>query len=140
MRRRTCSPRGTRSRRRMHELAVAQQIVRTVVETMKLRGAAAVRTIDVEVGALEGLRVETLKRAFALEAAGTTLEGVVLNVALAMPKTSCPACKAARQVDIPWRPDHAPPVLRCPECGSELEVEGGRGFVVQRAAMVLEDP
>ena len=123
----------------MHELAVAQQLVRAVLATAEERGAFAVRTIDVEIGELEGLRIESLEGAFALEAEGTPAEGATLHVTLVPAKIFCPSCREPRPVGHASSPDHRATPAQCRECGSELAVEGGRGLVIRRAAMVLED-
>ncbi len=124
----------------MHETVMAQQIVRAVLDEVTRRGAAACTRIDVDVGALEGLDPSTLQAAFDLEAAGTPLEGAVLSVAITPTTAVCPSCKAVRPFEAPSGPAHELPKALCPDCGSPLELRGGRGFVVQRAAMVLEDP
>lgn len=124
----------------MHELAIAQQVVRAVLAEMERRGATAVRSIDLEVGQLEGLRAETLRRAFAVEAEKTALEGAILNVTIAPATASCPTCKTTKPFELPWDPAHGPVRVTCPDCGSELVLTGGRGYVVQRATMILEDP
>lgn len=124
----------------MHETVIAQQIVRVVRGTMEARGAAAVRTIDVDLGQLEGLSPEDLQAAFDLEARGTPLEGSVLRVRLVGAQGFCPSCQEDRAFELPRSASHEIPPIACPECGSPLELLGGRGFTVQRASMVLEDP
>ena len=124
----------------MHELAIAQQVVRAILAEMDRRGAATVRSIDLEVGQLEGLRAEALRRAFQVEAEGTPLAGAVLNVAIARAKAFCPSCKAPKSFELPWDPAHGSVRLLCPDCKGELTLEGGRGWTVRRATMVLEDP
>lgn len=124
----------------MHETVIAQQIVHVVRETMEARGAAAVRTIDVDLGQLEGLTPEALQGAFDLEARGTPLEGAVLLVRLVGARGYCPSCEADRPFELPPSTSHEIPAVACPECGRPLELLGGRGFTVQRASMVLEDP
>lgn len=124
----------------MHELAVAQQVVRVVRAEMEARGASGVRFIDLDIGQLEGLRPADLRRAFEVESAGTPIEGASLNVTLTPAKAFCPSCNQERPFQLPQEHFHEPPPVVCPECGASLELSGGRGFVVRRAAMVLEDP
>jgi len=64
----------------MHESVFAQQIVQTVLAEATRRRAASVRSVDVEIGALDAISEETLREAFAIEAAGTPLEHTQLNV------------------------------------------------------------
>lgn len=124
----------------MHELAIAQQIVRTVLAEMERRGATAVRSVDIEIGELDGLRRETLRSAFLSEAEGTPLEGATLHVTVLPAKAICPACQGPKDVDLPWDPAHGSVRISCPDCGADLEIVGVRGVQILRATMVLEDP
>lgn len=124
----------------MHELVMAQQIVRAVLAEMEHRGAAAVRSIDVDLGALEGLREEDLRRAFRVESTGTPLEHAVLHVSVVPATAFCPACNAPKPDELRLGSSHEIPRAACADCGADLEFQGGRGLVVRRAAMVLEDP
>ncbi len=124
----------------MHETVIAQQIVRAVLSEMDRRGASACKSIDLELGQLEGLDSKDLQAAFDLEAAGTPLDGAVLVVTSAPATAVCPSCKAAKPFELPKGHGHEIPRLVCPDCGAPLELRGGRGFVVRRATLVLEDP
>ncbi len=124
----------------MHETVIAQQIVRAVQSEMDARGATACRSIDVDLGQLEGLDAKDLQAAFDLEATGTAVEGAVLQVTTVPATAVCPSCKAAKPFDLPHSHDHTLPKALCPDCGAPLELRGGRGFVVRQAALMLEDP
>ena len=124
----------------MHELAMAQQVLRVVSAEMERRGAAAVTSIDLELGTLEGLREEDLVRAFQLEATGTPLEATVLRVRMRGPRAFCPACGTPKPFEVSPGHHGAPASAACPDCGAEMDLEGGRGVTVVSAAMVLEDP
>lgn len=124
----------------MHELALAQQVVRAVLAEMERRGASVVRAIDLEVGGLEGLRPEDVRRAFEVEAAGTPLEGTVLRITVGGVRAFCPACGTPKPFEISAAHLPAPERALCPDCGAEMDLEGSRGVVVRSASMVLEDP
>ena len=64
----------------MHASLMAKQIVAAVLEEASRRQARRVKSVDVEIGALDGVRAEELAEAFAIEAAGTALDGATLNV------------------------------------------------------------
>ncbi|HEY5606535.1 MAG TPA: hydrogenase/urease maturation nickel metallochaperone HypA [Thermoplasmata archaeon] len=124
----------------MHETVMAQQIVQAVLAEVDRRSASGVRSIDVELGQLEGLREETLRRAFRAEAIGTVLEETDLHVTVAPAVAFCPACNAPKAFDFVPPAEHGIPKASCPDCGADLEFRGGRGLIVRRATMVLEDP
>lgn len=124
----------------MHELALAQQVVRAVLAEMERRGASVVRAIDLEVGGLEGLRSEDVRGAFEVEAAGTPLEGTVLRITVGGVRAFCPACGTPKPFELPAAHLPAPERALCPDCGAEMDLEGSRGVVVRSASMVLEDP
>ncbi len=124
----------------MHETVMAQQIVRTVLAEMDQRGASACKAIDIELGQLEGLDAKDLQAAFDLEAADTLLDGAVLAVTSVPATAVCPSCKAAKPFELPRGHAHEMRSALCPDCGAPLELRGGRGLVVKRATLVLEDP
>lgn len=122
----------------MHELAFAQQVVRTVLESMRHVRATGVRSIEVELGVLEGVPTDGLCRAFEIESKDTPLEGADLRVALVPGTAACPACRAERALTIPAE-GHRVPKAACDGCGGPVEFRGGRGLVVRSAAMILPD-
>lgn len=124
----------------MHETVIAQQVVRAVLAEMDQRGASACKSIDIDLGQLEALDPKELQAAFDLEAADTIADGAVLVVSLVPTTAVCPSCKAAKPFDLPTSHTHEIPQALCPDCGAPLELRGGRGFVVRRATLVLEDP
>ncbi|HEY7589087.1 MAG TPA: hydrogenase maturation nickel metallochaperone HypA [Thermoplasmata archaeon] len=125
----------------MHETVIAQQVLRAILAAMEQRGATAVKAIDVEIGQLEALGTKELQAAFDIVAKGTPAEDAVLQVKLIPATGFCRSCSEERPFEIPRTHGHGEPLeILCPECGSPLELRGGRGFTVQRATMVLEDP
>lgn len=98
------------------------------------------RAIDLAVGELEGLQPDALRRAFELEAATTRLDGAVLRVTVVSAKAFCPACGTPKPFEAPPGHFESLPPIHCPDCGAEMDLEGGRGFLVRSATMVLEDP
>ncbi|HYM41111.1 MAG TPA: hydrogenase maturation nickel metallochaperone HypA [Thermoplasmata archaeon] len=124
----------------MHETVIAQQVVRAVVAEMDERGASACKAIDIDLGQLEALSPRELQAAFDLEASDTPADGAVLRVSVVPATGVCPSCKAAKPFELPSGRDHTLPRAVCPDCGAALELRGGRGFVIRRATLVLEDP
>ena len=124
----------------MHETVMAQQIVSAVLAEVDRRAASGVRSIEVEVGELEALLEETLRHAFRVVAAGTVLEETDLHVRIVPAVAHCLACDSPKPFRVAPSNDHRLPKASCPDCGADLEFRGGRGLVVRRATMVLEDP
>ncbi len=124
----------------MHETVIAQQVLRAVLAEMDQRGASICKSVDIELGQLEGLEPRDLQAAFDLEAEGTLADGAVLQVSLVSATGVCPSCKAAKPFELPKGHGHEAARAVCPDCGASLELRGGRGFVVRRATLVLEDP
>lgn len=124
----------------MHETVIAQQITRAVLAEMESRGATECKTIDVELGQLEGLDRKDLQAAFDVETEKTPLAGAILQVSIVPATAVCPSCKTAKPFDLPTGHTHTMPAAICPDCGAALELRGGRGFVVRRATLVIEDP
>ncbi len=124
----------------MHETVIAQQILRTVLAEMNQRGASACRSVEIELGQLEGLSPADLQAAFDLEAEGTLADGAVLETSTLPATAVCPSCKAAKPFELLQGHAHEMPSAVCPDCGAALELRGGRGFVIRRATLVLEDP
>jgi len=123
----------------MHELVIAQDIVGAVLAEARRRKATAVRTIDLEIGELEGLREHDLRRAFEIEAAGTLVHGARLRITVIPATATCRACGTSTKVEPPSGRIHRPAALTCKACGSELAIENGRGFVVRSAKLILEE-
>ena len=124
----------------MHELMIAQDIVRAVLAEAKRQNAVGVRSIDLEVGEVEGLREIDLRRAFEIEAAGTVIHGARLQITVAPANAVCGACGHVAKVQPPSGRSHLMTPLACDACGSGVTIEDGRGFVIRSAVMRLEEP
>ena len=124
----------------MHELVIAQDVVRAVLNEVKRQSAVGVRSIDLEVGELEGLREIDLRRAFEVEAAGTILHGARLRIKTVPANAACGACGRVVEVRPPSGRTHFMTPLTCDACGSGVTIEDGRGFVIRSAVMRLEEP
>ncbi|HKZ99500.1 MAG TPA: hydrogenase maturation nickel metallochaperone HypA [Thermoplasmata archaeon] len=118
----------------MHEAAMAQGIVSTVLAEAARRGAHAVRAVDVQVGDLEGLDADALRAAFELEAVDTCAEGATLSIHVTPTRLVCTACGHA------WEPRiHRDDPVACPRCAAPARVDGTRGIVIQRAILTTPD-
>jgi hydrogenase nickel incorporation protein HypA/HybF len=103
----------------MHELAIAESVVSSVLERTRDRH---VRSVRLRVGRLAGVVPDSLVFCFELAAAGTSLEGASLEVLQEDGRAHCRTCAADFALQDPF--------LLC-ACGSaDVEVLSGRELSV----------
>ncbi len=115
----------------MHELSLAEEIVRMVESAAARDHFSRVATLTLEAGTLAGVEVASLR--FALEAItpGTCLEGAAVVINEPAGRAWCNACAA--EVSITSRADP------CPVCdGYPLKVLGGDALRVVDLVVVDE--
>ena len=93
----------------MHEMALTESIVEIATDAAKKQGAAKVKRVFVDVGALSHVESEALLFCFAAVSAGTIAEGAALEIDRVPGAGWCLDCGKA--VAIAERFD------ACPECG-----------------------
>ncbi len=92
----------------MHELSLAQGVVRRTVVAAQEAKAKAVRRIFLRIGELAGVDGRQLTSAFEVVRGGTICDGAVLDIEFVAASWSCPTCAVAIESGAP---------LRCPTCG-----------------------
>ncbi len=103
----------------MHELAIAESVVSSVLERTADRHVSVVR---LRVGRLAGVVPDALSFCFELVTAGTPLEGSSLEISVEHGRAHCRECTAEFDVDDPF--------LLC-SCGSaDVELLSGRELCV----------
>ena len=103
----------------MHELAIAESVVASVLERTGGRRVAVVR---LRVGRLAGVVPDALSFCFDLAATGTSLEGASLELVEEHGRAHCRTCACDFTVD--------DPILLC-GCGSaDVELLSGRDLSV----------
>jgi hydrogenase nickel incorporation protein HypA/HybF len=102
----------------MHEMSLAQSIMELVTAEAEAAGARRVNRIELEVGTLAGVMVDSLR--FCLEAAGreTVAAGAELAIHEIAAIGRCPVCGAMESM--------AGLIASCPRCGQYLVLENGR--------------
>ena len=101
----------------MHELALTQAVVEAITERT---GSAPIRRVTLEIGALSGVMVDSVRFCFEVIVAGTPLRDAVLEVVEPPGRARCRDC--AREFDV-----EEPRILLCPGCGSaDLRVLAGQ--------------
>jgi len=112
----------------MHEVALAEGVLRLIEEAARANGAARIRTVWVELGALAHVEPEALAFCFDAVTRGSVAEGAKLEIARPAGAAWCMPCGArvalARLGDA------------CPRCGShQLQVVAGEEMRVTEIAI-----
>jgi len=108
----------------MHEVALAEGMLRIVTDAAARNAAARVHTVWVELGALAHVEPQALRFCFDAVARGTVAEGAALEIATTPGVAWCMPCAA--QVALARLGD------ACPSCGShQLQVIAGEEMRVK---------
>lgn len=107
----------------MHELSIAESLIRIIESEMAAHGLRTLHRIKVKHGALSTMVPEALDFAFEVMAKGTPLEGAVLEYEKVPLTMACSACGANFSPEV-----HSLHYAPCPVCGEEFGhvVQGGK--------------
>lgn len=83
--------------KRMHELAVCQDIIGQVEDIAREHGADKVELIKLRIGKLSGVESDLLESAFTIARAGTLADSARLEIEAAPIKVSCQLCGAVSE-------------------------------------------
>lgn len=107
----------------MHEVSIAQGLLKIIEETAKKHGSSRVSEVRVRIGELAACVPESLDFAFGVVTEGTVAEGAKLDIEVVPAKGRCDVC------DIDF--DVKEVMFLCPQCqqitthivsGKELEI------------------
>lgn len=108
----------------MHELSIAQAIVRTVVEAV---GDASVEAVEVTVGALSGVVPSALEFSWEIATDATVLAGASLQIEYVPTTIYCVDCAALVRPEVGFV---------CPVCGAlSGDLRSGRELEVRAARL-----
>ncbi len=102
----------------MHEMSIVTSILQIVEEQARKGGATVINSIDLEVGRLAGIELESLRFCFQSARQGTMAARAELVVDEIPGQGHCPECDRDVDLDFPLAP--------CPLCGQAV-VEAARG-------------
>jgi len=110
----------------MHELSMADAMVKTVIEVAEKNDAQEITEVSIELGEMTLLNPEQLKFMLEVLSEDTLLEGAEIIIDTIPIEIKCHGCGYSGKTpsdDL----DHYAPILNCPECESmELEIISGR--------------
>jgi hydrogenase nickel incorporation protein HypA/HybF len=115
----------------MHEMSIAQSLLRIVQETMQQNAAKRLHRIKLVAGQMNAVAPQSLHTAFELLARDTPLQGAELLIETVPVTMLCAGCQQS------FSPEGDEPQLlllaRCPSCGSESghQLESGRELYLE---------
>jgi len=115
----------------VHELSIAQELVRMAEEAARAKGARRVREVRLRLGALSGVVEEALRLGYEAACRDTILDGSRLVIEPVPVLIRCPQCE--RDVE-----PESVQLMYCPACGTA----GGQlrqGREIELAAMEIEN-
>lgn len=107
----------------MHEYSIVSALLDRIEAEASARGATAVASVRVAIGAQAGLDPDLLRSAFEMARAGTPCAEARLELRAIAPEWRCRACD--RQL-----PDEGP--RRCAACGAPARLVAGDEIVLER--------
>ncbi|MCK5145577.1 hydrogenase maturation nickel metallochaperone HypA [bacterium] len=112
----------------MHETAIAQSIIDTVMTHADKAGAKHVDKVEIEIGELTFLGIDQIRFWIENQIAGTVAEKAEWIFHSVPGGIRCPACQYEGDIKTAETEDHFRlPVFACPECGqANIEITQGR--------------
>jgi hydrogenase nickel incorporation protein HypA/HybF len=96
----------------MHEMSIAMNIIEIASAAAREERAKAIGSIELEIGTMAGVMIESLEFCFEAAAKGTLAEGAVLAITSIPAEGRCAACNKIAAVDSL--------AAQCPYCGEYL--------------------
>jgi len=124
----------------MHEFSTMTGIVNAVREVGKKHNASAVTKVILEIGELTFLGEEQLRFAFDVLTKNTEVDGAELVIEKVRPKVRC-LCGYEGDVEYDEKEEfHIQfPILKCPVCGSDVEITSGRECLIRNIEIEVEN-
>jgi len=107
----------------MHELSIAQELIRIVVDEQKRHQFNTVEVIKIKAGGLSGIAPHALEFAFSVVREGTCAEQARLDIESEKIKSACRKCGHSA--------DNTHIFSTCPQCQSlDVALEASPGFEI----------
>jgi hydrogenase nickel incorporation protein HypA/HybF len=94
----------------MHELSIAENIIEIIENTVKENSADKVTLVEIEIGEMSGVLIDSLKLALEISVKGTVIENTEVKIYEIGGETQCNSCNNIFPIHDLYTP--------CPECES----------------------
>jgi hydrogenase nickel incorporation protein HypA/HybF len=110
----------------MHELSMADAIVKTIIEAAEKNDAIEVLEVTVEIGQMTMLNPEQIMFMVEVLSEDTILQGAKFIMEEIPIELECESCGFKGKIEFEGI-DHYAPIINCPQCeGREISVTAGR--------------
>ena len=126
----------------MHESAIAQSIVQTVLREAEKQDANKVETIDIEIGDLTFLGIEQVEFWVKTSFQGTIAEDAKINFKRIKGRLKCGACGYEGDIKIVEDPAYHlhVPSFSCPSCHStHIDITRGKETYIRQIKILKKD-
>lgn len=96
----------------MHEMSIAMNIIELASEAAQKAEASCINSIELEIGTLAGVMIESLEFCFEAAARDTLAEGAELKIVTIQAQGRCYECDTIAPL--------SSLTSQCPECGASL--------------------
>jgi len=126
----------------MHETAIAQSIVETVLKEAHSHNAAGVESIEIVIGDLTFLGIEQIEFWVNTNLEGTIAQGAKLIFKREKGELLCKNCGYSGELKIKEDPAYHfhLPFFACPECSSsDIEITKGKESIIKSIRLITDE-
>ncbi len=123
----------------LHELSMADAIIKTVIDAAQKNDAIEVLEVTIEIGELTLLNPEQIKFILEVLSEDTILEGAKFNIEIIPAEIEC-SCGYKGKISADDELDHYNPLILCPSCGKgDFKIIDGRECNIKNIKIEKED-
>jgi hydrogenase nickel incorporation protein HypA/HybF len=117
-----------------------QNIVDVILSEAKKHTPQRITNVKLEIGELTFLGIEQLRFAFKVLTKETLMENADLTIEIIHPMIKCSSCGYSGETDYDKKSDlhFMIPLLKCPQCGKEIEIVKGRECTISSIQMEVD--
>jgi len=122
----------------VHEFSIATSLVESLLEIANNQTATKVLSVHLKVGKLRLISLEQLRFSYRILSKDTLLENSQLEIEETPAVKRCPNCAYRSEFETEDTFFHFTiPTLKCPHCGTNLEIDGGDECVITKVRMKI---